>query len=105
MATGQRSRCIRPWVRTSITPTVGVSPEFVRTTSSGFAAHWDKNSNLAWAFDTWFLNLFPRKQPFVGNGGGYATLSFIPTLATMILGLMAGGVLRRRGGAGQSSAG
>ena len=31
-------------------------------TSSGFAAHWDKNSNLAWAFDTWFLNLFPREQ-------------------------------------------
>jgi len=61
---------------------------------SGFAAHWDKNSNLAWAFDTWFLNLFPRKTPFVANSGGYATLSFIPTLGTMILGLMAGGVLR-----------
>src|SRR5262249_3891845 len=61
----------------------------------GFAAHWDKNSNLAWAFDTWFLNLFPRKSPFSYNGGGYATLSFIPTLATMILGLLAGGVLNR----------
>src|SRR5215475_5376220 len=23
---------------------------------TGFAAHWDKNTNLAWAFDTWFLN-------------------------------------------------
>ncbi len=64
---------------------------------SGFAAHWDKNSNLAWAFDTWFLNLFPRKKPFLSNGGGYATLSFIPTLGTMILGLLAGGVLRRPG--------
>lgn len=61
---------------------------------SGFAAHWGKNINLAWAFDTWFLNLFPRKQPFTHNGGGYATLSFIPTLATMVLGLLAGGVLR-----------
>ena len=30
----------------------------------GFAAHWDKNSNLAWAVDTWFLNLFPRERPF-----------------------------------------
>ena len=28
---------------------------------AGFAAHWDKNSNLAWAFDTWFLNLFSRQ--------------------------------------------
>lgn len=61
---------------------------------SGLAAHWNKNSNLAWAFDTWWLNLFPREKPFVFNGGGYATLSFIPTLGTMILGLLAGGVLR-----------
>ena len=61
--------------------------------SSGFAAHWNKNSNLAWAFDTWFLNLFPRENPFVANGGGYVTLSFIPTLATMILGLFAGNIL------------
>ena len=60
---------------------------------SGFAAHWNKNSNLAWAFDTWFLNLFPRENLFVANGGGYATLSFIPTLATMILGLFAGNIL------------
>ncbi len=64
---------------------------------SGLAAHWDKNSNLAWRFDTWFLNLFPRAEPFTANGGGYATLSFIPTLATMILGLLACGVLRRPG--------
>jgi len=28
------------------------------------------------------------------NDGGYATLSFIPTLGTMILGLIAGKVLR-----------
>jgi len=60
----------------------------------GFAAHWDKNSNAAWAFDRWFLNLFPREKPFTHNGGGYATLSFIPTLGTMILGLIAGGWLK-----------
>src|SRR5687767_2603597 len=24
---------------------------------SGFMAHWNKNSNLAWRFDVWFLNL------------------------------------------------
>lgn len=57
---------------------------------SGFAAHWNKNTNAAWAFDRWFLNLFPREKPFLFNGGGYATLSFIPTLGTMILGLVAG---------------
>jgi predicted acyltransferase len=62
--------------------------------AQGFAAHWNKNTNLAWAFDRWFLNLFPRQKPFTNNGGGYATLSFIPTLATMILGLVAGGWIR-----------
>ncbi|MGQ0636633.1 MAG: acyltransferase family protein [Planctomycetaceae bacterium] len=61
---------------------------------SGFAAHWNKNSNLAWKFDTWFLNLFPREEPFTANNGGYSTLSFIPTLATMVLGSVAGGWLR-----------
>jgi heparan-alpha-glucosaminide N-acetyltransferase len=59
-----------------------------------FASHWTKNANPAWAFDTWFLNLFPREQPFTGNRGGYVTLSFIPTLGTMILGLLAGEWLR-----------
>ena len=29
------------------------------------------------------MNLFPRVKPFTFNGGGYATLSFITTLATM----------------------
>lgn len=56
----------------------------------GFAAHWNKNTNLAWGFDRWFMNLFPREKPFHFNGGGYSTLSFIPTLGTMILGLIAG---------------
>ena len=57
---------------------------------TGFAAHWNKNTNAAWAFDQWFMNLFPREKAFIRNGGGYSTLSFIPTLGTMILGLMAG---------------
>jgi predicted acyltransferase len=68
---------------------------------TGFAAHWDKNSNAAWKFDTWFLNQFPRERdkdgvekPFLFNGGGYATLSFLPTLATMLLGLLAGNRMR-----------
>jgi heparan-alpha-glucosaminide N-acetyltransferase len=74
---------------------VGVSAGWLQEHGlSGFAARWQKNSNPAWAFDTWWLNLFPREQPFTHNGGGYATLSFIPTLATMILGLLAGGLLR-----------
>ncbi len=57
---------------------------------TGFAAHWNLNTNAAWAFDMWFLNLFPFGDTFRGNPEGYSTLSFIPTLGTMILGLIAG---------------
>jgi predicted acyltransferase len=74
---------------------VGVSADWVTQHGlSGFAGHWNKNSNFAWAADVWLLNLLPRPTRFVCNGGGYSTLSFIPTLGTMILGLLAGGVLR-----------
>lgn len=72
---------------------VGVPPDWAHH-YSGFAAHWNKNANLGNAFDQWFLNLFPRTTPFVYNRGGYLTLSFIPTLGTMILGLIAGRWLR-----------
>lgn len=63
----------------------------------GWFAHWNKNANLGHAFDVWFLNLWPRgaNEPFVFNNGGYSTLNFIPSLATMILGLMTGEMLRR----------
>jgi len=61
---------------------------------TGFAAHWNKNSNLGQAFDVWFLNLLPRPSRFLFNAGGYLTLSFIPTLGTMLLGLFAGQWLR-----------
>lgn len=57
---------------------------------TGFLAHWNKNSNLGQAFDVWFLNILPRPSRFLFNDGGYLTLSFIPTLGTMLLGLAAG---------------
>jgi heparan-alpha-glucosaminide N-acetyltransferase len=70
-------------------PHVGVPANWEHN-YTGFLSHWNKNSNLSWAFDVWFLNLFPREEPFVYNAGGWSTLSFIPTLATMILGLITG---------------
>jgi predicted acyltransferase len=76
------------------TATVGVRPDWPHHLT-GFAAHWDKNTNLANRVDQWFLNLFPRERPFVYNGGGYLTLNFVPSLATMIFGLLAGELLRR----------
>jgi heparan-alpha-glucosaminide N-acetyltransferase len=73
--------------------TVGVPADWPHK-QTGFAQHWDKNTNLAAAVDVWFLNLFPRERPFVVNRGGYLTLNFIPSLATMIFGLLVGGLLR-----------
>jgi heparan-alpha-glucosaminide N-acetyltransferase len=61
---------------------------------SGLFVHWNKNANFAAEFDQWFLNLFPRDKPFMYDNGGYQTLNFIPSMATMILGLMAGELLR-----------
>ena len=72
---------------------VGVPPNWDHN-YTGFLSHFNKNSNLSWRFDVWFLNLFPRESPFVYNEGGWSTLSFIPTLATMILGLLTGEWLR-----------
>ncbi|VTR98851.1 acyltransferase family protein [Tuwongella immobilis] len=63
-------------------------------TWDGFQSHWNMNSNFAWWVDTHFLNWFPRESRFEFNRGGYSTLSFIPTLGTMILGLFAGNRLR-----------
>jgi len=74
---------------------VGVSAAWnAQHNFTGFAAHWNKNFNLGNRFDQGFLNLFPREHPFFYNEGGYLTLSFVPTLGTMILGLIAGRWLR-----------
>ena len=71
---------------------VGVTTDWHHFT--GFESHWEKNANVAARFDLWFLNLFPREAPFVFNKGGYQTLNFIPSLATMIFGMIAGRLLR-----------
>ncbi len=71
---------------------VGVSADWQHL--EGFRQHWDKNTNPAARFDVWFLNLFPRAKPFAYESSGYPTLNFIPSLATMIFGLMAGEYLR-----------
>ena len=64
----------------------------------GFESRWNKNSNLSWQADVWFLNLFPRDSPFMFNAGGYATISFVPTAVTMLFGLLTGFWLREPNG-------
>ncbi len=74
---------------------VGVSADWVRLHGLvGFAAHWQKNSNLGWLVDTWVLNVLPRSEPFLYDPGGGVTLNFVPFLATMVMGLIAGRELR-----------
>src|SRR5262249_49190897 len=36
-----------------------------------YPGQWTKGHNFGNAFDQWFLNLFPRTEPFVENNGGY----------------------------------
>jgi heparan-alpha-glucosaminide N-acetyltransferase len=60
----------------------------------GIRAPWNIHINSAADFDRWFLNLFPRHEPFKYNSGGYQTLNFVPSIATMIFGLIAGDWLR-----------
>lgn len=69
--------------------------EVAHVTFPGFFAHWNKNANVAAAFDAWFLNLFPQyPKSFIANSGGYSTLNFIPSIITMLLGVMCGEMLR-----------
>ena len=82
---------------------------------TGFFQHWNINANPAHYFDTWFLNLFPREtieytlasgetvetDKFLFHPEGYNTLNFIPSLAIMIMGLMAGELLRSKSSEGQ----
>jgi predicted acyltransferase len=77
--------------------TVGLKADWQHL--EGNEAHWDKNTNVAAAVDRTLLNWFPREKPFEYNDGGYATLNFVPSLATMIFGLLAGGLLRSPKGA------
>lgn len=72
-------------------PAVTTYPEGV---FEGFFAHWNMNANAASAFDQWFLNRFPRIEPFVASEGGYQTLNFIPAIVTMCMGLIAGRFIR-----------
>lgn len=77
---------------------VGVEPGWPRL--QGFAAHWEKGTNPAADFDVWFLNRFPQPdgKPFQFNKGGYTTLNFVPSLVTMLLGLMTGEFIRKTPG-------
>jgi len=90
------------WAWFAMTPVAGPDFDFAKVglpadwpMLTGFSAHWQKCANPAATFDLWFLNLFPRTEEFVKNNGGYQTLNFLPSLVTMLFGLMTGEFIRR----------
>jgi predicted acyltransferase len=72
----------------------GVDPAWAQAHLTGIGAAWHKNANVGHALDVWLLNRLPRDTPFVYNRGGYQTLNFLPSLVTMLFGLMCGELLR-----------
>lgn len=73
---------------------LGVPAAWTQQHLAGVAPAWHKNANVGHAIDTHLLNALPRREPFVFNAGGYQTINFIPSLATMLFGLMCGEMLR-----------
>ncbi len=72
----------------------GVDSEWLRQHGlAGFEAHWQKNANVGWALDVAMLSWLPGNMPW-NSPRGLVTLNALPTLATMILGLTAGQMLR-----------
>jgi predicted acyltransferase len=73
---------------------VGVTAAWAQENLAGVGRAWHKNANIGHDIDLWLLNLLPRSEPFRFNTGGYQTINFIPSLATMLFGLMCGELLR-----------
>lgn len=74
----------------------GISPEWSAVNHASIGPAWWKNSNVAHVFDVWLLNRFPQNSPFIAEPGGYQTLCFLPSLVTMIAGIMCGQWMREK---------
>jgi heparan-alpha-glucosaminide N-acetyltransferase len=61
-----------------------------------FAEHFALNTNPAAEFDVQLFNLLPHRKPHPAHPAGYVTLNFIPSAVTMLLGVLAGALLRSR---------
>jgi predicted acyltransferase len=84
------------WLLFVTHPVVAVAPGIPAdwTPFTGLFAHWNRYGNFAADFDRWFLNLFPRPTPFAYDDLGLATLNFVPSIVTMVVGALAGALLR-----------
>jgi predicted acyltransferase len=75
-------------------PAPGVTQQWAKEHLTGISPAWHKNANIGQAIDLEVLNRLPRSKAFEYDRGGYQTLNFLPSLATMIFGLMCGELLR-----------
>jgi predicted acyltransferase len=87
-------------VRTYLAEQLELNPDEELNQFDGLASHWNKHTNAAAAIDREYLSRFPREtdewqgRTYWVNKGGYQTFNFIPSIATMLFGLMAGRLLR-----------
>lgn len=58
---------------------------------AGIAARFVDGTSMPQQVDFLFLDLFPRSEPF--DGSPYATLNFVPSFVTMLLGVICGQLL------------
>ncbi len=58
------------------------------------AKHFAIHTNAAAQADTILLNFWHRQEPVQVHAAGYATLNFVPSMVTMLLGVLAGTLLR-----------
>jgi len=75
-------------------PEVGIRAEWAQQNLTGVDPAWHKNANVGHAIEVQVLNQFPRDTPFIASTGGYALINFIPSLVTMLFGMMIGEWLR-----------
>ncbi|MBM4067411.1 MAG: DUF5009 domain-containing protein [Planctomycetes bacterium] len=73
-------------------PEVGVSKAWAERYLIDVPPAWHKNANIGHRVALYLLNLLPKRFDY--NSGGYQTINFIPSLATMLFGLMCGELLR-----------
>jgi predicted acyltransferase len=85
------------WAAFALHPVAGALPSGVPAgwhQYGGFFAHWNRFGNLGADVERSLRNLFPRSSPFDYDKAGLATLNFVPSIATLTFGVMAGQRLR-----------
>ena len=61
---------------------------------SSVAKHYALGTNAAAVADESILNLIPHDKPIKAHAAGYTTLNFVPSAITILLGVLAGSLLR-----------